>query len=209
MTSIFIAYKYAQKPGTVGFPLPDVKVKIDSKDNKEEGEILVKTPTIMLGYYKNEEATKEAIVDGWFHTGDIGYIDKEGYITITGRKKDMIVLKNGKKIFPEEIESLINKLPYVSESMVFGKIENTKNDRNEDVVLWAKIVYDKEKIKNYADDESKYYDIILKDIKSEVNKQMPAYKYIRDIIITDTPLIKPTTLKIKRHEEIKLIENNK
>lgn len=209
MTSIFIAYKYAQKPGTVGFPLPDVKVKIDSKDNKEEGEILVKTPTIMLGYYKNEEATKEAIVDGWFHTGDIGYIDKEGYITITGRKKDMIALKNGKKIFPEEIESLINKLPYVSESMVFGKIENTKNDRNEDVVLWAKIVYDKEKIKNYADDESKYYDIILKDIKSEVNKQMPAYKYIRDIIITDTPLIKPTTLKIKRHEEIKLIENNK
>lgn len=163
----------------------------------------------MLGYYKNEEATKEAIVDGWFHTGDIGYIDKEGYITITGRKKDMIVLKNGKKIFPEEIESLINKLPYVSESMVFGKIENTKNDRNEDVVLWAKIVYDKEKIKNYADDESKYYDIILKDIKSEVNKQMPAYKYIRDIIITDTPLIKTTTLKIKRHEEIKLIENNK
>lgn len=209
MTSIFIAYKYAQKPGTVGFPLPDVKVKIDSKDNKEEGEILVKTPTIMLGYYKNEEATKETIVDGWFHTGDIGYIDKEGYITITGRKKDMIVLKNGKKIFPEEIESLINKLPYVSESMVFGKIENTKNDRNEDVVLWAKIVYDKEKIKNYADDESKYYDIILKDIKSEVNKQMPAYKYIRDIIITDTPLIKTTTLKIKRHEEIKLIENNK
>ena len=140
MTSIFIAYKYAQKPGTVGFPLPDVKVKIDSKDNKEEGEILVKTPTIMLGYYKNEEATKEAIVDGWFHTGDIGYIDKEGYITITGRKKDMIVLKNGKKIFPEEIESLINKLPYVSESMVFGKIKNTKNYRNEDVVLWAKIV---------------------------------------------------------------------
>ena len=209
MTSIFIAYKYAQKPGTVGFPLPDVKVKIDSKDNKEEGEILVKTPTIMLGYYKNKEATKEAIVDGWFHTGDIGYIDKEGYITITGRKKDMIVLKNGKKIFAEEIESLINKLPYVSESMVFGKIENTKNDRNEDVVLWAKIVYDKEKIKNYADDESKYYDIILKDIKSEVNKQMPAYKYIRDIIITDTPLIKTTTLKIKRHEEIKLIENNK
>ncbi len=209
MTSIFIAYKYAQKPGTVGFPLPDVKVKIDSKDNKEEGEILVKTLTIMLGYYKNEEATKEAIVDGWFHTGDIGYIDKEGYITITGRKKDMIAPKNGKKIFPEEIESLINKLPYVSESMVFGKIENTKNDRNEDVVLWAKIVYDKEKIKNYADDESKYYDIILKDIKSEVNKQMPAYKYIRDIIITDTPLIKTTTLKIKRHEEIKLIENNK
>ena len=108
MTSIFIAYKYAQKPGTVGFPLPDVKVKIDSKDNKEEGEILVKTPTIMLGYYKNEEATKEAIVDGWFHTGDIGYIDKEGYITITGRKKDMIVLKNGKKIFPEEIDGVEN-----------------------------------------------------------------------------------------------------
>ena len=117
----------------------------------------------------------------------------------------MIVLKNGKKIFPEELESLINNLPYVAESMVFGKIEDTKNDRNADVVLWAKVVYDKDKIKAFETDENKYYDLILDDIKNKINKQMPAYKYIRDIIVTDTPLIKTTTLKIKRHEEMKII----
>ena len=177
----------------------DADIRIENPDKNGDGEIIVKTPTIMLGYYKNDEATKEAIVDGYFHTGDIGHIDKKGYIFITGRKKDMIVLKNGKKIFPEELEGLINELPYVAESMVFGKVEDTKNDRNADVVLWAKIVYDKDKIKNFEKDENKYHDMILNDIKTKINKQMPAYKYIRDIIVTDVPLIKTTTLKIKRH----------
>ena len=185
----------------------DADIRIENPDKNGDGEIIVKTPTIMLGYYKNEEATKEAIIDGYFHTGDIGHIDKKGYIFITGRKKDMIVLKNGKKIFPEELEGLINELPYVAESMVFGKVEDTKNDRNADVVLWAKIVYDKDKIKNFEKDENKYHDMILNNIKTKINKQMPAYKYIRDIIVTDVPLIKTTTLKIKRHEEMKLINN--
>ena len=196
---------YSKKVGSVGLPMVDADIKIDNPDKNGDGEIIVKTPTIMLGYYKNEEATKEAIVNGYFHTGDVGHIDKDGFLFITGRKKDMIVLKNGKKIFPEELESLINQLPYVSESMVFGKVENTKNDRNSDVVLWAKVVYDKEKINAFEKDENKYYDLILEDIKTKINKQMPAYKYIRDIIITDSPLIKTTTLKIKRHEEMKLI----
>ena len=198
---------YCKKLGSVGLPMADVDIKIDNPDKNGDGEIIVKTPTIMLGYYKNEEATKEAIIDGYFHTGDIGHIDKDGYILITGRKKDMIVLKNGKKIFPEELESLINELPYVSESMVFGKIDDTKNDRNADVVLWAKIVYDKDKIKAFEKDKNKYHDMILEDIKTKINKQMPAYKYIRDIIVTDVPLIKTTTLKIKRHEEMKLINS--
>lgn len=196
---------YSKKVGSVGLPMVDADIKIDNPDKDGNGEIIVKTPTIMLGYYENEEATKEAIIDGYFHTGDIGHIDKDGFLFITGRKKDMIVLKNGKKIFPEELESLINNLPYVAESMVFGKIEDTKNDRNADVVLWAKVVYDKDKIKAFETDENKYYDLILDDIKNKINKQMPAYKYIRDIIVTDTPLIKTTTLKIKRHEEMKII----
>lgn len=198
---------FKKKLGSCGLPLPTVDIQIDSPDKDGIGEIIVDTPTIMLGYYKNEEATREAIIDGWFHTGDLGYIDKDGYLFITGRKKDMIVLKNGKKIFPEEVEALINKLPYISESMVFGYIDDTKNDRNADIVLYAKLVYNKDEIKKFVNDASKYYDYILNDIKTKINKQMPAYKYIRKIIITDTPLIKTTTQKIKRNEELKLINS--
>ncbi len=198
---------FKKKIGSCGLPLPTVNIKIDNPDKDGIGEIIVDTPTIMLGYYKNDAATKEVIVDGWFHTGDLGYIDKDGYLFITGRKKDMIVLKNGKKIFPEEIEALINKLPYISESMVFGYVEDTKNDRNSDVVLYAKLVYNKDEIKKFVSNESKYYDYIFNDIKTKINKQMPAYKYIRKIIVTDIPLIKTTTQKIKRNEELKLINS--
>ena len=198
---------FKKKIGSCGLPLPTVNIKIDNPDKDGIGEIIVDTPTIMLGYYKNDAATKEVIVDGWFHTGDLGYIDKDGYLFITGRKKDMIVLKNGKKIFPEEIEALINKLPYISESMVFGYVEDTKNDRNSDVVLYAKLVYNKDEIKKFVSDESKYYDYIFNDIKTKINKQMPAYKYIRKIIVTDIPLVKTTTQKIKRNEELKLINS--
>ena len=207
---------FSKKVGSVGFPLPTVTIKIDSPDKNGIGEIIVKTPAIMLGYYENEKATNEALVDGWFHTGDTGYIDKDGFVFITGRKKDMIVLKNGKKVFPEEIESLINKLPYVSESMVFGHIDNSKSDRNSDTVLYAKIVYKEDELSHsFSNDNVKnnnssdlYYDKVLNDIKTKINKQMPAYKYIRNIIITDIPLIKTTTQKIKRNEELKLIESN-
>lgn len=123
----------------------------------------------------------------------------------------MIVLKNGKKVFPEEIESLINNLPYVSESMVFGSVYNTKADRNNDVVLCTKVVYNKDKMKELHPElaESDYENIIKEDVKNKINKQMPAYKYIRKIITTDIPLIKTTTQKIKRHEEMKLMNKMK
>ena len=94
----------------------------------------------MLGYYKNEEATNSAIIDGWFHTGDLGRMNKKGILSVTGRKKDVIVFKNGKKVFPEELEKLINDISYVDESMVFGHIENTKLNRNSDIVLFSEIV---------------------------------------------------------------------
>lgn len=204
---------FEKRVGSIGFPLPTVDIKIDKPDKDGVGEIITKTPTIMLGYYKNEKATNEAIVDGWFHTGDYGYIDDDNFVFVTGRKKDMIVLKNGKKVFPEEVETLINKLPYVTESMVFGYIDNNKQSRNQDVVLYAKVVYDEDKIKEVfpfdkADKTNKldfYSEKISKDIKTNINKQMPAYKYIRKIMITDVPLIKTTTQKIKRNEEMKLI----
>lgn len=191
--------------GSVGFPLPGLDVKIDSPDTNGIGEILAKGPTVMLGYVGNDEATKEVLKDGWFHTGDLGYIDKDGYLFITGRKKDVIVLKNGKNIFPEELEILINRLPYVSECMVFGRPCD-----DGDYKICAKIVYQKDLMeKLYPSlDESEYNSLIWQDIKEKVNHTMPSYKYIREIIVTDVPLIKTTTQKIKRHEELKIIFGN-
>lgn len=195
-----------KRAGSVGFALPGITIEIDSPNNECIGEIKAKGPTIMKGYYENEEATNEVLKNGWFYTGDLGYIDKDGYLFITGRKKDVIVLKNGKNIYPEELEILINKLPYVSESLVYG-MPNSKKD---DLVLSAKIVYNKDVMQEMFEDKvaTDYHDIIWQDIKAQINRQMPAYKSIRDIIVTDEPLIKTTTQKIKRHEEIKKILGN-
>lgn len=195
-----------KRAGSVGFPLPGLDVKIADANSDGIGEILAHGPTVMIGYVDNQEATDEVLKDGWFHTGDLGYFDKDGFLFITGRKKDVIVLKNGKNIFPEELEILINKLPYVSESIVFGR-----PCEDGDYKICAKIVYNIDELKKAFPDasESDYKNLIWDDIKNKVNHTMPAYKYIREIIITDTPLIKTTTQKIKRHEEIKQILNKK
>ena len=137
----------------------------------------------MLGYYENEEETNKVLKDGWFYTGDLGYIDKDGFIFITGREKNMIVLKNGKKIFPEEIETLVNRIDLVSESMVFGMPD--------------------EKYGNIPQEEIR--DIIWNKIKEEVNTTVPRYKHIMNMILSDKELIKTTTKKVKRNEEMKLI----
>ena len=152
----------------------------------------------MLGYYEMPEETEKVLKDGWFYTGDLGCIDKDGFIFITGRKKNVIVLKNGKNIYPEEIEQLIANLPYVEENMVFGK------EKGDDLLVSVKIVYNKEyveeKYPNISEEELK--EIIWKDIK-EINKTLPQYKYIKNLVITEEPMIKTTTAKVKRHEEMK------
>ena len=189
------------KYGSVGIPLKDVQVEIVNKDDKGIGEIRVKGPNVMLGYYENEEATKEVLEDGWFYTGDLGYIDKKGFLFITGRQKDMIVLKNGKKVFPEELETLVNRIYEVEESFVFGMPEE---DDSSKIKVAIKVVYNKDKVKEKYGDISKddLYKKIWAQIK-EVNKTLPPYKYIKHMILTDKPLIKTTTQKIKRKEEIK------
>ena len=191
------------KYGSVGIPLKDVKVEIVNKDEKGIGEIRVKGPNVMLGYYENEEATKEVLKDGWFYTGDLGYIDKKGFLFITGRRKDMIVLKNGKKVFPEELETLVNRIYEVEESFVYGMPEE---DDKSKIKVAIKVVYNQDKAKEkYGDiSEEELYNKIWNQIK-DVNKTLPPYKYIKHMILTDKPLIKTTTQKIKRKEEIKTV----
>lgn len=188
--------------GSIGKAFPSLDVKVVEPNEEGIGELVAKGPSIMLGYYNNEQATKETIdKDGWLHTGDLAKIDKDGYIFISGRKKFVIVLKNGKNVYPEELETLVNKIEGITESFVYGKPEE-----DGDYKICAKIVYDKEMVNEIygTTDENELKEIIWKEVK-KVNKTMPAYKYIREISITDKELIKTTTQKIKRFEEIKTV----
>lgn len=186
-----------ERKGSVGKALPSFEVKIENQDEQGIGEIVCKGPSVMLGYYQNNNATQEVMRGEWFYTGDLGYME-DGYLYITGRKKNVIVQKNGKNIFPEELEILIGYIPGVKENIVYGR---PTNDGDLDVCV--KIVYDKDEIKDILgyineDDIYKY----MKQKISEINQNMPAYKHIRGIIVTDEELIKTTTAKVKRHEEI-------
>lgn len=183
-----------------GKPLLNVEVKISNPNEDGIGEIAVKGPNVMLGYYENEEATKEVLKDGWFYTGDLGYLGKKGHIYIAGREKSVIVLKNGKNIYPEEIETLISNLPYVAENMVFGY------PKGDDLVLSAKIVYNPEYFK--GDSKNKIQSKIWSDIK-KINSELTIFKHIKKLIVTDEPMIKTTTAKVKRFEEIKKILEEK
>ena len=190
------------RAGSVGYPLDNIEVKVDNPNEEGVGEILAKGPNVMLGYYNNEEETNKALQDGWFRTGDYGYIDKDGFVYITGRKKDIIVLKNGKNVYPQEIEFLINKIPYVAEVIVYSRNQDTT-----DTMLCAKIVYDETIAKEMLGDktEEEYKEIIWEDVK-KINKALPIYKHIKNITITTEPLIKTTTQKVKRFEELKNVE---
>ena len=193
----------AMKPGSVGVPMINDEVKIINKDDNGIGEIIVKGPNVMLGYYEMPELTAEVIKDGWFHTGDLGYLDNKGLLFITGRNKNLIVLKNGKKVFPEELETLVNRIELVEESMVFGLPDKEDKD---DVKLSVKIFYNKEVAKEKYPGKSKdeLYKIIWEQIK-ELNKTFPRYKHIQNLILSDEELIKTTTKKVKRQEEMKKI----
>lgn len=189
------------KYGSIGFPMENVQVELFNQDEQGIGEIRVKGPNVMLGYYENEEATSQVLKDGWFYTGDLAYYDKEGYLFLTGRKKDMIVLKNGKKVFPDELETLVNRLDEVAECIVYGMPD--QKDKN-DIKLSVKIVYDKEVVKEKypSASQEELEELIWQKVK-EINKTFPPYKYIKNMVLTDQELIKTTTKKVKRNEEIK------
>ena len=193
------------RSGSVGRVFPSVELKIANPNEEGIGEVAVKGPSVMLGYYQNEEANKEVFKDGWFHTGDLGYMDKDGFLYLTGRKKNVIVLGNGKNVYPEELENLVSKLEEVKENFVFGM-----PDKDGDLKVAIKVVYNKEYIQEtYGDkSEKEIRDLIWNKIK-EINKTMPKYKYIKELIVTDKELIKTSTAKVKRHEEIANIMKEK
>ena len=200
---IGIGNKKYHRIGSVGKTVPSVEAKIINPNKEGIGELIVKGPNIMIEYYKNKEATKEAIKDGWFYTGDLARIDEEGYIFICGRKKNVIVLKNGKNIYPEEMENLINKIEGIEESFIYGK---QLSEDKENIKIYAKIVYNEEVVKNaYKVNEfNEIHEEIAKKIR-EINSLMPKYKAIRGFTLTTKPLIKTTTNKIKRKQNLEII----
>ena len=188
------------KVGSVGKTLPSVNAKIVDKNSEGIGELVVKGPNIMIEYFENKEATKDVMKNGWFYTGDLARIDEEGYVFICGRKKSVIVLKNGKNIFPEEMEILVNKIEGVKESFIFGK-QQSEDENN--IKINVKIVFDRKVTKEVykVETDEEIYKIFSKKIK-EINQTMPKYKAIRGIVLTEEPLIKTTTNKIKRQENL-------
>ncbi|MDD4368039.1 MAG: AMP-binding protein [Oscillospiraceae bacterium] len=179
-----------------GLPLPGDQVQVINQDENGIGEFIAQGPNMMLGYYNAPDLTAQAIVDGWYHTGDLGFIDDNGFVVITGRKKNLIVTQNGKNIYPEELETLLNRFPEVAETVVSGE-----PDGRGDVIVTAEIFPSKEDMatvlnnKNYTPQQAEAQ---LKARVREVNAQLQPYQYIRQVRVRDTEFNKNTEHKIKR-----------
>ena len=190
---------HAFKDNAAGLPLPGVQIKINNSDQDGVGEIFINGDNVMLGYYKNPKLTQEAFENGWFKTGDIGFFDEDGFLHIAGRKKNVIIANNGKNVFPEEIEDLLNRSPFIQECMVYGE-----KDEKHDEVIAAQIVTDAEAFIEYSEKNDVQItpelvnNIISEEIK-RVNKELANYKQIRKFYIRDTEFEKTTTQKIKRY----------
>lgn len=198
---------FFQKDDSAGLPIPNVKYKIDNPNSEGVGEIIVKGPNVMIGYYNNEEETKKSIRNGWFYTGDLGKIDENGYLYITGRCKSVIVTKNGKNIYPEEVEYYLNDNPLIAESLVLG----IKKDNDDETYINAQIYPNmeaiKESLKGSIPTKEELWKIIS-DVVNSVNKKLPNYKHIKNFVIRDQEFEKTTTQKIKRYGNNMKIKND-
>ena len=184
------------KAASCGMPIPNVEYKIDNPNDEGIGEIIVKGPNVMLGYYKNEEATKKVLNDGWFHTGDLGYIDEEEFLYISGRSKNMILTKNGENIYPEEIENILYNNDLIEESLVIG----TSNGKD-DVQVKAKIFPNIEAIKEYLGNKfptKEEISKILSEAVKKANEKLPNFKHIKSFKVMDEDFERTTTNKVKR-----------
>ncbi len=185
---------------SVGRVMEQVEVKIIDKDEEGVGEICLKGPNVMMGYYNNPEETEKSLIDGWFHTGDLGYIDKQKYIYITGRKKNVIITANGKNVYPEELENYLDESLFVSESMVWAGDDGNGNEKT----IIATIKPDMDEVRNYLGDEAADPESIRELIQSEVdriNEPQPLFKKIGKVVIKMDDFDKTTTKKIKRFNE--------
>lgn len=185
------------KAESCGMPIPNVNYKIIEPNSEGIGEIAVKGPNVMMGYYKNEEATKNALKDGWFYTGDLGYIDDDDFLYISGRNKNMILTKNGENIYPEEIEEILNENELITEALVIGE-ENGKDD----VSVKAKILPNVEALKEFFDNKipsKEEIRQIFSEVIKKVNSKLPNYKHIKSFKIMDEDFERTTTNKIKRY----------
>lgn len=187
---------YYSKADSVGKPMPGTEVKIIEPDEDGIGEIICKGPSVMLGYYKNPEATAEVLKDGWLYTGDFGRLDKDGFLYICGRKKNVIVTKNGKNIFPEEIEYLLQEQPFIEEAIVYGVVDKKDGDTVVKAEIYPNFEAVHEKFGSEISDEE--MNKIIKNEVENVNDKMTAYKRIKRIKLRDIEFEKTTTRKIKR-----------
>jgi len=190
---------YSFKDNAAGLPLPGLEIKINNPNEVGIGEIYIKGSSVMLGYYKNQKLTDEAFNDGWFKTGDIGFFDDDGFLHINGRQKNVIISKSGENVFPEEIEDILNRNPFVQESMVYGE-----QDEKHTEIIAVQIVTDAEAFIEYSEkNKVKITPELVNDIISEAvketNKELPAFKQIRKFYVRDSEFEKTTTQKIKRY----------
>ena len=191
---------FFQKDDSAGLPIPNVEYKIDNPDTEGVGEIIVKGPNVMLGYYNDPETTSNTIKNGWFHTGDLGKIDDNGYLYITGRCKSVIVTKNGKNIYPEEVEYYLNDSPLISEVLVQGIQENDDDETYVKAQIYPNIEAISEYLKSSVPTKEEIKKVIS-DVISNVNKKLPNYKHIKGFVIRDSEFEKTTTQKVKRYGE--------
>lgn len=185
---------------SAGKALAGIEIEVENVGEDGIGEFVVKGDNVMLGYYENPSATGKVLKNGRLYTGDLGYIDEEGYIFITGRKKNVIVTKNGKNIFPEEVEAYLAKCPFVKESLVWGRFDEDSGETEVNAQIVTDIDEIKEKLRLNIISEDEVYRLIQAEIK-EINKQMPMYKRIKDFTIREEEFAKTTTKKIKRYVE--------
>ena len=189
---------FFQRDDSAGLPIPNVEYKIDSPNDEGIGEIIVKGPNVMLGYYEDEEKTKQTIVDGWFHTGDLGKIDENGYLYITGRCKSVIVTKNGKNIYPEEVEYYLNDNPLISEALVLGIHKENDDETYINAQIYPNIQAITEYLKGSVPTKEEIWKV-MSDVVSNVNKKLPNYKHIKSFGVRDKEFEKTTTQKVKRY----------
>ena len=187
------------KADSVGKPMPGTEVRIANPDKDGIGEIICRGPSVMIGYYDDPEATAEVLKNGWLYTGDYGRFDEEGFLYVCGRKKNVIVTKNGKNIFPEEVEYYLLQSKYIEETIVYGTVDK----RSGDTVVRAEIFPDFEAIREDFGEmsEERVHDF-LKTVIEEANEQMPAYKRVKRFAVRNEEFEKTTTRKIKRYKQI-------